>query len=826
MTTRDDNDVQQPAAGTSADPVTPGQSTEASQKPSLASLLANRQKQQREAAEKQVDPKAGPAATHTAPSRGVSQAMPKPGSNKKPEVSLSSKKTLGINAETAKTPPPERQPMSVAPIVDSGLSCLVTLLKFLQVGADPAQLKHQAGRGEEALDTGDIVRLAKSLDVKARLSRTSADKIATTPLPAIALHRDGSFFIIAQANEEQVLVQHPAEGRARTIDYDQLSGIWSGKLILLTTRQQIAGSARKFDVSWFIPPLVRYRHILRDVLIASFFLQLFALMSPLFFQVIVDKVLVHKGLTTLDVMVFALITVSIFEVVMTGLRTYIFSHTTNRVDVELGSKLFKHLLALPLAYFETRRVGESVARVRELENIRNFLTSSSVTVVIDLFFTVVFLAVMYLYSPMLLIIVMASLPLYVLISVFITPPLRARLDEKFKRGAENQAFLVESVTAVQTLKAMAVEPQMQRRWENQLAGYVGASFKANMLGNWGSQSVQFVNKVTTALILFMGAKAVMAGDLTVGQLVAFNMLAGRVAAPVIRLAQLWQDFQQVRISVERLGDILNTPTEPSYNPNRTNLPALTGHIKFDRVTFRYRPDGPEILKQVDLEIQPGEVIGIVGPSGSGKSTLTKLVQRLYVPESGRVLVDGVDLSLVDTAWLRRQVGVVLQENILFNRTVRENIALTDPTRDMQQVMQAAHVAGAHEFILKLPEGYDTLIDERGANLSGGQRQRIAIARALITNPRILILDEATSALDAESEEIIQKNLKLIAKGRTVMIIAHRLSAIRQASRVITVEEGQITEQGTHESLLRSGGRYAQLWNKQMGGLGLKTGAAE
>lgn len=707
--------------------------------------------------------------------------------------------------------------------VDTGLVCLTLLLKFLQVGADADQLKHQSGKGDEPLDASDIVRLSKALDVKAKINKVKPADLKALPLPAIACHRDGSFFIVAQADDEKILVQHPSEGAPRTVNHAQLNAVWSGRLILMTTRAQVAGAARKFDVTWFIPPLVRYRRILGEVLVASFFLQLFALMTPLFFQVIVDKVLVHRGLTTLDVMVFALIVVSIFEVLMGGLRTYIFSHTTNRVDVELGARLFRHLLGLPLAYFETRRVGESVARVRELENIRNFLTSSSVTLVIDLFFTVVFLAVMYLYSPTLLIIVLASLPLYVIVSVFITPPLRAKLDEKFKRGAENQAFLVESVTGVQTLKAMAVEPQMQRRWEKQLAGYVGASFRAAMLGNWGSQSVQFINKVATALILYIGAQLVMAGELTVGQLVAFNMLAGRVASPVLRLAQLWQDFQQVRISVARLGDILNTPTEPQYNPNRTNLPSLKGQVVFDHVTFRYRSDGPEILRNVQLTVKPGEMIGIVGPSGSGKSTLTKLVQRLYVPEGGRVLVDGVDLALVDPSWLRRQVGVVLQENILFNRTVRENIALSDPTKPMEQVMQMAEMAGAHEFILKLPEGYDTLIDERGANLSGGQRQRIAIARALMTNPKILILDEATSALDAESEEIIQKNLGVIAKGRTVMVIAHRLSAIRQCDRIITIEEGQITEEGTHDSLLRSGGRYAQLWQKQMGGLGLTGG---
>ncbi|MEM6682755.1 MAG: type I secretion system permease/ATPase, partial [Pseudomonadota bacterium] len=440
----------------------------------------------------------------------------------------------------------------------------------------------------------------------------------------------------------------------------------------------------------------------------------------------------------------------------------------------------------------------------------------SVTLFIDIFFIFVFLGVMYLYSPTLLMIVLISLPFYVLISACITPPLRRRLDEKFKRGAENQAFLVESVTGVETLKAMAVEPQMQRKWEQQIAGYVSTSFQANMLGNWGSQSVQLINKLTTAAILFFGATLAIAGTITVGQLVAFNMLASRVSQPVLRLAQLWQDFQQARISVQRLGDILNSPAEPQAKAGRSNLPAIKGAVEFDKITFRYRPDGREILRDLSLEIALGEMLGIVGPSGSGKSTLTKLLQRLYVPQAGRVLVDGIDLAMVDPAWLRRQVGVVLQENILFNRSVRENIALADPVAAMDRVVDAAKLAGAHEFILELSEGYDTIIDERGGNLSGGQRQRIAIARALMTNPRILILDEATSALDAESEEIIQTNLQAIAKDRTVIIIAHRLSAVRQANRIITIERGEITEEGSHDALLKAGGRYAQLYAKQMG----------
>lgn len=376
---------------------------------------------------------------------------------------------------------------------------------------------------------------------------------------------------------------------------------------------------------------------------------------------------------------------------------------------------------------------------------------------------------------------------------------------------------MESVNGVETLKAMAVEPEMQRRWEEQLAGYVRSSFRSNNLNNIAGQAAQFINKLTIGITLYIGAKAAISGDLTVGQLVAFNMLAARVSGPVLRIASLWQDFQQARISVARLGDILNVPTEPSYNPNRGTLPPIRGQIRFDGVTFRYNPDGPEVLRRIDLEIQPGEVVGIVGPSGSGKSTLAKLAQRMFVPESGRVLIDGVDLAMVDTAWLRRQVGVVLQENVLFNRTVRDNIALADPGMPMERVVQAAQLAGAHEFILQLPEGYDTMIGERGASLSGGQRQRIAIARALSINPRILIFDEATSALDYESEYAIQKNMAQISQGRTVLIIAHRLSTVRRANRIVTVEEGQIVESGTHDELLKTGGRYARLYRLQDGG---------
>ena len=710
--------------------------------------------------------------------------------------------------------------VSARPPIDPSLTCFVLLAKFLGTPADPQQIAHDRGKGDQPYSLEDLARTAKRLNLVARVRSAAPADLPKLPLPALAESIEGDAVILLKVEDQSLdpryLVQRGDADRPEIWTAGEAAARLSGKVLLMTSREAVAGDKRPFDISWFIPAMVKYRKPLRDVLIGSFFLQLMGLVSPIFFQLVIDKVLVHQSMTTLDVLAIGLAVVLIFETMMSALRNWLFAHTTNRIDSELSSRMFRHLMQLPVSYFESRRVGDSVARVRELERIREFLTSNAVTVVIDLFFTIAFFGVMYLYSPMLTLVVALSIPLYVIISVFVSPPLRAMLEEKFRRGAENQAFLVESVTGMSTLKSMAVEPQMRDRWEKLFSGYTNIGFDVAKLVNWGSHLIQIVSKLTTVAILYFGAKSVIAGDLTVGSLVAFNMLAGRVAAPILRLSQLWQDFQQVRISVDRLGDVLNAPAEPEHNPGRASLPPIEGRISFDKVRFRYRPDAPEALRGVELTVAAGEMLGIVGPSGSGKSTLTKLVQRLYVPEQGRVLVDGVDLALVDPAWLRRQIGVVLQENILFNRTVRENIALGDPTQSMEAVIAAAELAGAHEFILELNHGYDTIIEERGGNLSGGQRQRIAIARALINEPRILILDEATSALDAESEEIIQANLARIAKGRTVLVIAHRLSAVRQCDRIITVEAGAITEEGSHESLLKAGGRYAQLYGKQMG----------
>lgn len=715
-------------------------------------------------------------------------------------------------------PPPDRA-------VSDPLTALCLVARLHHIPADPASLRHQLGlTASEVPDREALLRAANQLGLKAKLSHSTADRLSLLALPALVeLKETGSgqssrWVVLAQCDGQRVLYQDTgaADGGHPTIQpLEQFAQSWSGDLILISSRASLAGELARFDFSWFIPSLVKHRRLLGEVLLISLFLQLFALITPLFFQVVMDKVLVHRGLSTLDVLVVGLTAVVIFESVLTVLRSYVFSHTTSRMDVELGSRLFRHLLHLPLSYFQARRVGDSVARVRELENIRSFLTGSALTLVLDVLFSLVFIAVMSLYSVSLTLIVLASLPIYAALSLLVMPVLRSRLNEKFARGAENQALLVEAISGIQTVKASALEPQLARRWDEQLAAYVSAAFRTQTLASSANEGIHLTGKLVNAALLWWGAHLVMDGALTLGMFVAFNMFAGRVAQPIMRIAQMWTDFQQTGLSMRRLGDILNTRTE--LPPQAVaQLPALSGRITLEQVVFRYRPEAARVLDGLSLDIRPGEVIGIVGRSGSGKSTLTRLIQRLYVPEQGRVLVDGVDISLIDAAQLRRQIGVVLQDSWLFNRSVRENIAISDPGAPLPQVIQAARLAGAHEFISELPEGYDTLVGEQGAGLSGGQRQRIAIARALFTQPRILILDEATSALDYESEAALARNMAAICKGRTVIVIAHRLSTVRQAHRIVVIDRGRLVEAGPHDGLVQHGGLYARLWQMQSG----------
>jgi subfamily B ATP-binding cassette protein HlyB/CyaB len=558
---------------------------------------------------------------------------------------------------------------------------------------------------------------------------------------------------------------------------------------------------------------MNYKKIVGEILLASFVIQLFGLVTPLFTQVILDKVLVHQSLSTLNVIAVAFMAVIVFELLLNLVRNYIFIHTTSKIDAKLGSKLFFHLISLPLVYFEHRKVGNIIARVRELDQIREFIANKSVTVILDVLFSFVFVIMMFLYSVKLALIAIAFVSVIALLYFFITPELRRRLEEKFQMGAASNSYLVESVTGMQTVKSLAIEGSMQKRWEDNLANYVQSGFKLTNLSNTLSGVTTMLQKLMTLSILYFGVDLVIGQQLSVGQLIAFQMFANQFSGPIIRLVGLWNEFQQTLLSVDRLGDILNTPTE-NVNKKAITLPKLNGEVRFEDICFQYNPNSPQVLNNFTLRVNEGESIGLVGRSGSGKSTLTKLIQRLYIATKGAIYIDGVDIRHMNPVWLRHNIGVVLQDNYLFSGSIKENIEYSMPGSPIERIIQASKIAGADEFVSELPHGYDTLVGERGSSLSGGQKQRIAIARALLSNPKILIFDEATSALDYESEKIIQNNMQNIKKGRTMFIVAHRLSTVKDCDKIVVMNKGNIVEVGSHDELMAKKAYYYNLYVSQ------------
>lgn len=569
----------------------------------------------------------------------------------------------------------------------------------------------------------------------------------------------------------------------------------------------------KFGFGWFYKRMLNYKRIVFEVLIASFIMQLFGLVTPLFTQVVLDKVLTHHSISTLRVIAIAFLATIVFELLLSLSRNYIFAHTTTKIDAKLGSELFSHLALLPMTYFENRKVGNIVARVRELDSIRDFIANKSVTVILDLLFSFVFVLMMLLYSVKLTLIAIFFVTIIALIYFFITPILRKRLEDKFQMGAASNSYLVEAVTGMQTVKSLAIEGSMQREWENYLGNYVKSSFNLSNLSNVASGFATCLQKMMTLSILYFGVGEVIKGNLSVGQLIAFQMFAGQFSSPVMRLVSLWNEFQQALLSVDRLGDILNTPTEQITNKPIT-LNNIQGDIKFDNVSFKYTPSSNLVLKNINLHITPNKSIGIVGRSGSGKSTITKLIERLYLQNEGAIYIDGIDIRHLNPYILRQNIGVVLQESYLFSGSIKDNISFASPGASMEDIIRVSQIAGANEFIATLDKGYDTAVGERGSSLSGGQKQRIAIARALINNPKILIFDEATSALDYESESIITQNLSQIKQNKTFIIIAHRLSTVRNCDEIIVMDQGEIKERGTHEELIKLNGYYKNLYNKQ------------
>ena len=702
--------------------------------------------------------------------------------------------------------------------IDTGIACLIAIAKYYNIPADYRQLERAYVLKEGSVDFITLVLAARELKLKARmyegLKEADLDKLVYPVL--IKLH-SGRSVVITTIREGNIYVMDPAFSQQPVkIDRYKLLMDWTGDAILFTRRYELDKKKSKFGLKWFVPVMIKYLPLWRNVLFLSLILQLLGLASPFFVQNIIDKVLVHRTVEALDILVLGMVVCTLFQQIMEGLRTYLFSNITSKMDVVLSSRLYKNITSLPISYFQKWQVGDVVSRANELETLRNFMTNNSLMIVLDITFAVIYIAVMFIYySWMLSAVVLCMIPVFVLLNLIVAPIFRRLINERFLIASENRSFLIETITGMHTVKAASVENNFVRRYEEMLARLVKASLNVVNVANVANSIGSFFNSIFNLVIIWLGAYYVMEGEITVGELVAFQMIAGQLIAPIMRLINQWQDFQRIRVSMDRMADIMDEDTEPAFNPSRTTLPSLRGEIALEKLAFSYTEEGGKVLDNVNIRIPAGMKIGIVGRSGSGKSTLTKLIQRLYLPDVGRILIDGVDIAQVEPAWLRRQIGVVLQDSKLFSGTIEENIRVACPNATHEDVINAARLAGAEEFINQFQNGYETAVGERGSLLSGGQRQRIAIARALLSDPRIIIFDEATSALDCESENIIMNNIEPISRGRTMLMIAHRLSTVRDCDAIIVIDKGRIIEAGTHDELIKRNGVYAKLHQAQM-----------
>ncbi|MCU0535183.1 MAG: peptidase domain-containing ABC transporter [Hydrococcus sp. Prado102] len=654
--------------------------------------------------------------------------------------------------------------------------------------------------------------IAELMGLNAQLVKIPAKSFTNLNAPVLVRWQD-SLAILYEISDRYMVIGVPEIGILRRQSSDFLES-WGAEGEVLLLQKTKETPQERFGLRWFLPALTRYRRVLIEVFIASFFVQLFGLANPLMVQIIIDKVIVQNSVDTLQVLGIFLVVIAIFEAILTTLRTYLFVDTTNRIDMSLGSEIIDHLLRLPLRYFERRPVGEISTRVNELENIRQFLTGTALTVVLDAVFSVVYIIAMVIYSPILTAVALGIVPVFVGLTIFFSPIIRRQLRLKAERNAQTQSYLVEVMTGIQTVKAQNIELRSRWQWQEKYANYVSAGFQTVITSTFASSMSNFLNKLSGLLVLWVGAYLVLQQELTLGQLIAFRIIASYVTSPILRLAQIWQNFQETALSLERLADIVDSPQEAEQDRQNIPMPLIKGAVKYENISFRFKSHGPLQLYNVNLEFQPGTFVAIVGQSGAGKSTVTKLVSRLYEPESGRILIDGYDIGKVELYSLRRQVGVVPQDTLLFDGTVQENIALTNPDATTEEVIEAAKVAAAHEFIMQLPNGYNTRVGERGSSLSGGQRQRIAIARTVLQQPRILVLDEATSALDYATEQQLCINLIDAFHDRTVFFITHRLGSIKNSDVIVMMDAGSVVEQGSHEELMALKGRYYYLYHQQ------------
>ena len=649
--------------------------------------------------------------------------------------------------------------------------------------------------------------------VGAKLPAAMATRMQTPSL----MPWQGGFALAIEANAKGLRLASPRDGWVQ-LSPAQIEEHYPEGIELVLVDRTTATPEQKFNLSWFMPALRRYRGVLIQVLITSFVVQLFTLANPLLIQVIIDKVITQRSLDTLQVLGIGLVVVTLLEGVLGSLRTFLFADTTNRIDTRLGAEVIDHLLRLPVGYFDRRPVGELGTRIAELEKIRNFLTGQALTTVLDAAYSVIYIVVMAFYSWVLTFVALAVVPIQVGLTLLGAPLFRRQFRQAAEENARTQAHLVEVLTGIQTVKAQNVEMVSRWKWQERYGQYIARTFEKTITGTALNETGQVLQKLSQLLVLWVGATLVLKGEMTLGQLIAFRIISGYVTQPLLRLSNIWQNIQELRVSFERLADVVDTPEESNEaDKKKIPLPPVHGSVEFDDVSFSFSPGTPEVLKHVNLNIAQGTFVGVVGQSGSGKSTLMKLLPRLYSPNQGRILLDGYDIDKVELYSLRRQIGIVPQEPLLFSGSVSENIALTDPNATSEAIVRAAEIACAHEFIMGLPAGYSSDVGERGAGLSGGQRQRLAIARTLLANPKLLVMDEATSALDYDTERRVCNNLREALTGCTVFFVTHRLSTIRNADLIVMLHQGAVVETGTHDELMAKQGRYFALFRQQEAG---------
>lgn len=685
-----------------------------------------------------------------------------------------------------------------------GTPCPVDVLERILEGA-----AERAG----AVPIQGMGQLAESMGLQTQVGTVKFEQLHRLELPVL-VSRGEYFALLTEVGQGMVTLADPEKGWLK-LPFAEAKALWGEAVQLVLLKRLADTPKRTFGWSWFTPVLQRFRWPLIQVLLASLFIQLFQLANPLLLQQIIDKVINQSNLSALQVLGAALVAAALFQGLLTAVRTWLLIDTTDRMDLLLGSQVIDKLLRLPLSFFEKRPVGELSQRLSELGTLRGFLTGTAITSALDLLFATIYILIMLMYSPLLTAVALGTVPLYILLIVFIAPVYRNLIRHQAQYAARTQSHLIETLGGIQTVKAQHFELNSRWRWQERYSGQIAEGFKSVVLGTTAGEVGNFLNQLSSLLIIWVGVFQVVNGDLSLGQLIAFRIIASYVTGPILRLSSLWQGFQQVGISMERLADIVDqVPESGEKEAEQISLPPIQGQVKFDQLKFRFGKSGPHQIDDLNLDIPAGSFVGIVGQSGSGKSTLMKLLPRLYTPEQGRILIDGYDIAKVSLSSIRQQIGIVPQDCLLFQGTIRENITMNLPEADTETVIRVARAAAAHDFIMELPDGYGTQLGERGAGLSGGQRQRIAIARTLLQNPNLLVLDEATSALDYDTEATVCQNLQKQLRDKTVFFITHRLSTVRAADLIVLMHQGKIAELGTHEQLMALGGRYATLYAHQ------------